>query len=61
MKRKGNVWRKDGNGSDLIQDPCDSNPIGSDLGRIKMDLDRIWISMRGSKADLEQIRIYLNI
>ena len=52
---------KDGNRSNLTQDPCDPNPIGSDLSRIKMDFDRIWISMHGSKADLEQIHIYLNI
>ena len=52
---------RDGNGLDLIQDPCDPNPIGSDLGRFKMDLDRIWISMYESKTDLEQIWIYLNI
>ncbi|KAH9750440.1 S5 DRBM domain-containing protein [Citrus sinensis] len=44
----------DGNGLDLIQDPRDPNPIGSDLGQFKMNLDRIWILMCGSKADLEQ-------
>ena len=52
---------RDGNGLDLIQDPRDPNPIGSDLDRFKMDLDRIWISMCGSKMNLEQIWIYLNI
>ena len=52
---------RDGNGLDLIQDPRDPNPIGSDLDRFKMNLDRIWISMCGSKTDLEQIWIYLNI
>ncbi|KAK9223244.1 hypothetical protein WN944_011686 [Citrus x changshan-huyou] len=52
---------RDGNGLDLIQDPRDPNPIGSDLDRFKMDLDQIWILMCGSKTDLEQIWIYLNI
>ena len=32
---------KDGNGLDLIQDPRDPNLIGLDLGRFKMNLDRI--------------------
>ena len=46
---------RDDNGLDLIQDSCNPNPIGSDLDQFKMDLDRIWISMCGSKTDLEQI------
>ncbi|KAH9789960.1 Receptor-like protein 33 [Citrus sinensis] len=36
---------RDDNRLDLTQDPRDPNPIGSDLGRFKMNLDRIWISM----------------
>ena len=32
---------RDGNGLDLMQDPRDSNPIGSDLGLFKMNLDQI--------------------
>ena len=44
---------RDGNGLDLIQDPHDPNPIGSDLDRFKMDLDQIWILMCGSKTDLD--------
>ncbi|KAK9189840.1 hypothetical protein WN943_018439 [Citrus x changshan-huyou] len=51
----------DGNGLDLTQDPRDPNLIGSDLGWFKMNLDRIWISMCGSKTDLKQVWIYLNI
>ena len=60
-RHSSSLSSRDGNGLDLIQDPCDPNPIGSDLDRFKMDLDRIWISIYGSKTDLEQIWIYLNI
>ena len=50
---------RDGNGLNLNQDPRDPNPIRSDLGQIKMNLDRIWISMHGSKVDMEQVRFIL--
>ena len=46
---------RDGNGLDLILDPRDPNSIESDLGRFKMNLNRIYILMCGSKTDLEQV------
>ncbi|KAK9189835.1 hypothetical protein WN943_018434 [Citrus x changshan-huyou] len=61
LDEKDFIRAMDGNGLDLTQDPRDPNLIGSDLGWFKMNLDRIWISMCGSKTDLKQVWIYLNI
>ena len=47
---KRSIKFRDRNGLDLTKDLRDPNPIGSDLGQFKMNLDRIWTSICGSRA-----------